>query len=131
MYFWLVQVIYRFFQLYLLSNPETVNQKISRHFKDTDFWLVVRITIEYQGELPKTDSEIASIKESHEKSINFDKNLFLKLDDIMNERDLKNFLSGLELHRHYQHSEFTKVGKFCERIRYEGNRYIDDEIRKL
>lgn len=83
------------------------------------------------GELPKTDSEIASMKESYDKSINYDRNLFLKLDDIMNERDLKNFLLGLELHRHYQLSEYLRVGKFCERIRFEGNRYIDTEIRKL
>ena len=86
--------------------------------------------IRNRGEIPKTDSEIASMKESHEKSISFDKNLFLKLDGVMDERDLKNFLLGLELHRHYQLSKFLKVGKFCERIRFEGNRFIDAEIRK-
>ena len=46
------------------------------------------------GELPKTDSEITSInefesvKECHDKSINFDKKLFLKLDIIMKEREV-------------------------------------------
>ena len=89
------------------------------------------------GELPKTDSEITpinesdSVKETHNKSINFDKQLFLRLDKIMNERDLINFLSGLELHRHYQLSEFLKVGKFCELIRFEGNKYINAEIQQL
>lgn len=34
------------------NNIQDVTERLARHFGDTDYWLVARITPEYQGRLP-------------------------------------------------------------------------------
>ena len=86
---------------------------------------------------PTASSEIIhhgtsdSADESRSEANLFDRNIFNTSDNIMNERELRDFLLGLELHHNYRLSEYLKVVRFWEFIGLEGNKYTDTEARQL
>jgi len=71
------------------------------------------------------------VDESHSKAILFDKGLFTTSDNIMNERELRDFLLGLEVNRRYRSLEYLKVARFWEFIELDGNKYTHPEARQF
>lgn len=69
--------------------------------------------------------------DSRSKAILFDRKIFTTSDNIMTERELRDFLFGLELHHSYRLSEYLKVARFWEFIGLEGNKYTDPVARQL
>lgn len=66
-----------------------------------------------------------------DKAMLFDKHVFARSEKIINEKDLRDILLGLEAHRSYRSSKFLKVCRFFEFIELEGNKYTDPIARKL
>ena len=89
------------------------------------------------GEFPTPDTEVApegeseSTDASQSKAVGFDKELFLKSESIMNEKDIRNLLHSLEHHQSYRLSEHLKVWKLWEFFGLEGNKCHDLNLRQL
>jgi len=63
-------------------------------------------------------------------AIKFDKRVFIRSDNIVNERDLRNLLLGLELHRRYKLSEYLKMARYWEFMGLESNKYQHSLIQR-
>ena len=85
-------------------------------------------TANKQGNIKPPSSRTIAEGES---SLLFDKKIFSASDKIMNERELRDFLLGLEVHRSYRSLQYIKVARFWEFIELEGNKYTDPELRQL
>ena len=85
-------------------------------------------------ELPDPTVKVRQSEDDHAgidtEAIKFDKRVFLRSDKMMNERDLRNLLLGLELHRSYKLSEYLKLARFGEFMGLEGNQYQALQIKQ-
>ena len=124
-------------QVRRLGRDNAIPGRIPRIKRHLYLKTVVDQWISSGGKLPETESAIASIgeveagNESHDKSISYDKKIFIKSDEIMNERDFRDFLLGLKLHRSYRFSDLIRIGQFWERIGLPSKQHIDPEASKL
>jgi len=77
------------------------------------------------------DSETLKAATNYTANEMLDRETFRNSDSILNERKLRDFLLGLELHHSYRLSEYLKVVRFWEYFELEGNKYTDPEARQL
>jgi len=77
------------------------------------------------------EGESGSTDESQSKTVSFDRELFIKSDSIMSERDIRNLLHSLEHHQSYRLSEHFKIWKLWEFFGLEGNKYNDLTLKQL
>jgi len=78
-----------------------------------------------------TDGEMLIAATNNTTNETLDRETFRNSDSILNERELRNFLLGLEQHHSYRLSEYLKVARFWEFTGLGGNKYTDPESRQL